>query len=181
MSAANLGELTELVRIAAKLDAPLDLLHLMWLNRETAEAQIHMMREHLGTQDYTARGFENTLHQFDWQCLVDDLREAIRLAGNLKARLSISRFSKADTVRQWYNTSELVPGYCSFVQTAVRLNAYGKIVPCEFIQYIYGDISSSRFEDIWTGERRQTFIGYFREIGLLPICQRCCKLIVEEG
>jgi len=180
ISAANLGRLTDLVQIAARKNVPLDLLHLMWLDQESIDSQIRIMHDRFDTQDTTAQGFRNTLHQLDCQCLIDDLQASLNLANRLGVELSISKFSEADLIRQWYSTSTsaLIPGYCPFVRTAIRLNVYGEVVPCEFVQYVYGDIRHSKFEDIWVGERRQIFMNYLQKVGMLPICQRCCKLII---
>ena len=75
----------------------------------------------------------------------------------------------------WYRPGFQIRRRCMFVWHSAWINADGNVSPCQYYLKSMGNIREQPLEQIWNGDRYRAFRVGLRQ-GLLPGCQRCCKL-----
>jgi MoaA/NifB/PqqE/SkfB family radical SAM enzyme len=60
----------------------------------------------------------------------------------------------------------------------VKVLPNGDVIGCEGLGYVYGNLRDHTPEEIWASERRRVFEARLEQAGDLPICGRCCRVVV---
>lgn len=152
ISCLNYKHLDEIVNIACQLKCSLSFQHLIFWEGDE-------------------------LHKLDTQILIRKLNTSWGRAYNLRVSYSVSPELLGEReIELWY--SGLTPirnMYCPFPWAILFIRPDGEVMPCEFVNYSYGNILTEDIEDIWNGDKAR----HFRKslLARLPdTCARCCKL-----
>jgi radical SAM protein with 4Fe4S-binding SPASM domain len=90
---------------------------------------------------------------------------------NLSAYLAADWGAMADTYKS-----------CPVPWAALDVVASGDIAPCHvFFDLTVGNLHEQSISEIWNGERYNTFRGYMKEHGLMPICHVGCCILYLAG
>jgi radical SAM protein with 4Fe4S-binding SPASM domain len=70
---------------------------------------------------------------------------------------------------------------CLVPWSVVEILANGDVTTCgDYPDYIVGNIKESSILDLWNNERYKKFRTCLQNDGLLPVCTRCCGLLVDS-
>ncbi len=66
---------------------------------------------------------------------------------------------------------------CPVPWTGVDITAGGNMAPCHvFYDFVMGNLYDHSFEEVWNGEKFQSYREYMKRHGLMSICHGCCIL-----
>ncbi|MCA9072307.1 MAG: radical SAM protein [Planctomycetaceae bacterium] len=121
-----------------------------------------------------------------WQ--VEDLKTALcrirQYADRYRVRLELSPRELAGFLEDYasetlWQTHRL---NCEGFTRVPRIKVFpnGDVVLCEELNVVFGNLRHQTPEDIWQSSRVRQFRSGLKEHGGLPICGRCCRVVVGE-
>lgn len=157
-----------------------------YLTREMGEAYRGMLETELGiTSDRYWKGMIRSPEDFaqmDVPELVrqveqvkehyDGLRKNVILLPPTFSEKNLCAYLGAD----WGNMTNTY-SKCPVPWNGVDITASGDLAPCHvFYDLVLGNLHDQSFEEVWNGERYQSFRVYMEKNGLMSACHGCCIL-----
>ncbi len=175
ISSLNYEHLVEVVQLAHDLKCSLSFQYLVFSNPIMGKRHLECVKEKLGVEDNF--GLSNGIHNVDTKILLEQLTASRIKADTFGVLCHINpSVRKDEDIIQWYsNLSPIQNMYCSFPLLWVFIRPDGEVIPCEFINYSYGNLLKESLPQIWSNEKARHFRDVLNQ-GLFPGCVRCCKL-----
>ncbi|MFH1392240.1 MAG: radical SAM protein [bacterium] len=122
---------------------------------------------------------EQEILQVDAGILMSQIEEIMSISKSLKTKVFFHPldypFTK-EQLEQWHHDPEFSQvKKCFYLWMETRIDPYGWVLPCYYIDQPMGNIKMQELKDIWN-------CGSYRDLrkqisnGLLPMCYKCCKL-----
>jgi radical SAM protein with 4Fe4S-binding SPASM domain len=171
----NDDSFTEVYDIAEEVGADFVGLQLgSFTTKETGKAYQKQMKEHLGCEATSWRGFLSYDRDLDFEAI----KEGLRKVRNTDYPFGTYFYPdlQPEDITEYYTTTRPVHGRSRCVVPWVRVDLLpnGDVYPCiDFPDYIVGNVHEKPLLELWNGPQYRRFR---REVldGLLPICGRCC-------
>ena len=122
---------------------------------------------------------EREILQIDTENLMSQIEEIVSIAKSLKTKIFFHPIDYPLTKEQlerWHYDPEFTQvKNCFYLWMEMRIDPYGWVLPCYYIDQPMGNIKMQALKDIWN-------CGGYRDLrkqisdGLLPMCYKCCKL-----
>jgi len=177
ISSENIENLSSLINLAEALDTQLQFQHLMWLDKDSVEMHINVMKKEFGFEDKTIQNLYNNLNKIDTELLLNQIEHIKSECEKRDVPLFFLQFSNKKTVAKWYSDISFVPQKrCLEPFLVARIRAGGEINFCPLIDYSYGSLKEKSFDSLWNNKRAQRIRRELKRRGLFPGCIRCCKL-----
>jgi MoaA/NifB/PqqE/SkfB family radical SAM enzyme len=80
----------------------------------------------------------------------------------------------------YYTPGAPLKGRCLYPFLNARVSFSGKMYFCPFIRVEVGDLTTQSLEEIWTSDRYVSLRKDLVRAGTFPICQRCCKVELDQ-
>ncbi len=183
----NFEHIHELPAIAREFEA--DSLNFNWTwftTYESGTAHERLMKQLFNIEAVSWRPFETDVimdpekrRQFDG--IRQELQQLFR--NREKILITLSPGIKPEQVERYYTDIHETFGsdrcYSVWLKSYVLPN--GDVTPCpDYPDYICGNITQSRFMDIWNGDRYRAWRRELKKRKLFPICYRCCDLYLSN-
>lgn len=159
-----------------------------FLTEEMGQGYARMLNNELGiTSDRYWRGMVRSPEDFNGM----DAAELARQVNEVKTRLQ--KLGKIVTLLPKQFSPENLTAYlgakwskmpekyskCLIPWAAADITATGDVAPCHiFYDLVIGNLRDKSFEELWNGEKYNTFRAYMQKNGLMPICHGCCILYI---
>jgi len=93
----------------------------------------------------------------------------------VKTTLSPNIRSKEELRRRFYDDDYAYVNTCFYPWNVMRINPYGDVYTCQ-MNITAGNVRDKKLEELWNGEAYVKFRRDLRQVGLWPLCTKCCAL-----
>jgi MoaA/NifB/PqqE/SkfB family radical SAM enzyme len=83
-------------------------------------------------------------------------------------------------IEPYYTPGAPLAGRCLYPFLQARVSFSGKMFFCPFIRVEVGDLTTSTLEEVWNSPRYIDMRKRLLDHKLFPVCQRCCKVELEQ-
>jgi radical SAM protein with 4Fe4S-binding SPASM domain len=153
--------------------------YLSWfVTEEVGRRQTELFENRLGCTPTAWRGFLGAADGID----VAGLQESMRRV--MSRRWSVPFVFvpniRLDEVQRYFDEPEETFGHdrCVAPWVTAEIMPNGDVAPCrDYPDYVCGNVKDRGLEEIFRGQRFETFRSELRREGLFPVCARCCGLL----
>jgi MoaA/NifB/PqqE/SkfB family radical SAM enzyme len=174
ISALNYRELPEFVSVGKKLKLNMRFSHLIWEDEKTHNEILNFIKKNLKTNNKDIRiDFSNQLSE---EVDVKDLIKIIKTIKKDKNIQFLPNLNNKDLIK-WYTSPVFFKEKrCFYPFESINIRSNGDVHPCAFIDFSYGNIFDKNIEEIWKSDKALFFKNLLKKKGVLPPCNKCCKL-----
>lgn len=122
---------------------------------------------------------QKDLLHIDVDALMSQIEKVVRVRKQFRTKIFFHPldypFTK-DQLKQWYyNPTFTLVKKCFYLWMETRIDPYGWVLPCYYIDQPMGNIKERTFVEIWNCDE---YRALRKELAneLLPMCHKCCKL-----
>jgi MoaA/NifB/PqqE/SkfB family radical SAM enzyme len=179
ISRDNAAVLDRTLEMASEVGADLVGIYYSWFTtEERGRRHQQIMLNRLGAHANSWTGYVSRFNEVDTAALQESVRRV-----NSRRWPFIRMFLpdlKIEQIPRYYQEPGNFFGYnkCVAPWLVAELMPNGDVATCrDYPDYVTGNITRENIIDIFNGERYRKFRRTLREIGMFPICARCCGLM----
>jgi len=174
ISSLNYRELPEFVNIGKKLKLNMRFSHLIWEDKKTHDEILNFIKKNLKTDSKDIRiDFSSQLSK---EVDVKDLIKVIKTIKKDKDIQFLPSLSDNDLIKWYTSPIFFKEKKCFYPFESINIRSDGEVHPCAFIDFSYGNIFDKNIKEIWKSDRALFFKNLLKKNGVLPPCNKCCKL-----
>jgi len=171
VSSYNQNHLLETLWLAEELGVDTLFFHFMEWQDESLLARCDKVSRAKMTQ-------RDLLH-INVDTLMTQVKKVVRFSKKLRTKIYFHPLHYPFTkfqLRQWYyNPKFSRVRKCLYLWLETRIDPYGWVLPCYYIDQPMGNIKEQELASIWNCEKYRVLRKQVSD-GLLPMCYKCCKL-----
>jgi len=153
-----------------------------WIDEKSAEQHSRDFEERFGFKPQKHFGWIGSWRPPDYGVLAEQLSILNSRAASLSGPAVIIMPPLADPkdLETYYSDHNCTFGFdrCVSIFSAVEINSNGDMSPCrDYHDFVVGNVKEKTITELWNSQPYRKFRKSISEIGLMPVCTRCCGLM----